>query len=157
MSSVCDSASVNISLSSTNVRVNGSINVTLVGFGPCCDGFAFLHLLCLSDAPGSYPRRIAYYIKYTKSLKLRNPMPREYRGRVKLASAHVVTIDPVRFADEKTKYYFVYEYYTGKTLKKFSKKMELQNVFGMYNVYSCCFTPWVWYRTCRKYGYVPSI
>ena len=45
-----------------------------------------------------------------------------------------VTISPVTFADEKTKYFFVYQYFTGVGDTKAtveSKKLELQNVYGM--------------------------
>ena len=57
-----------------------------------------------------------------------------YKNRVFMSGGKNVTISPVTVADEKTKYFFMYRYFIGggfTTAIVESKKLELQNVYGM--------------------------
>ena len=125
--------SVSMSVSSVNVRVNGSLNITMLRFDPpCCTGFESLAFLYILDTPNAVERELAAYTRFEKKFDLKDQLPLRFRGRVNISSAHTITISPVTFADEKAKFYFKYKYFSGSGIIVRSDRMGLQDVFGMY-------------------------
>ena len=122
---------VNISLSATNVRVSGHLQITLINMNPaCCADFRSLYLSYLRfDGSTSH---LATYDSRLKRFLPVSVMPAAYQGRL-LFSAHDITIFPVSFDDERTKYFMLYSYYVGVSTHFFeSRRLELLNVYGMY-------------------------
>ena len=120
-------AYVSISLSSTNIEVNGSLNITLLGFDPGSSNFDRLQVR--SVRPGKAPLAIAKYLKNGSRLAVESSMPTYYVGRVNISNNISVVISPVIFADEKTIYDATYRYRSDGYTTVESAKFELQNVY----------------------------
>ena len=119
---------VNISLSSTTVMFNQSITVTLTGMNPaCCMDVDKLELHAMRRSE-SYIAAIASYNRRNVFTKPLAPKV-AYQGRVLMSGGSNVTISQVTAADEKTKFYFVYAYFTkiGRAIVE-SRKLELEHV-----------------------------
>ena len=121
-------AYVSISLSSTNIAVNGSLNITLLGFDPGSSNFDRLQVR--SARPGKAPLAIAKYLKNGTRLAVESSMPSYYVGRVNILNNISLAISPVTFADEKTKYDATYRYRSDGYTTVQSAKFQLQNVYA---------------------------
>ncbi len=125
-----DCAYVNISSSSTNVKVNGSLVITVLGYDPPDANMDTLHMLY--ESPSGTISEIAEYDQnFDKSFIISSDIPAADKGRVNISSPLTITISPVIFADEKKKYFFRYEFRDGKRNVILSRKVELHNVYGM--------------------------
>ena len=122
---------VNISLSATSVRVKGNLQITLLEMNPaCCADIRSLYLMCVYYDGSTF--NLADYDYRFKRFFPVSVIPQAYQGRLYI-SANDITISPVRFADEKTKYYFLYKFYLGASIRSVrSRQLELQNVYGVY-------------------------
>ena len=122
-------AYVRISLSSTNVKFNGSISITLTGMNPaCCVDLDRLELFGMRLGE-PYATLIASYNRRNVFSKPTVPNV-AYRDRVLMSGGSNVTISQVSVADEKAKFHFSYTYFTkaGAAVVE-SRKLELQHVF----------------------------
>ena len=78
-----ESAYVNISLSSTNVIINGSLNITLLDFNPVYGSREFERIDFHYVRPGESVRTIAELPRLIRRLHLRTvTMSKEYVGRL---------------------------------------------------------------------------
>ena len=123
-------AYVNMSLSATSVRFNGSLQITLVDMNPsCCGDFKSLDLYYV-HSDGQTARLANYDGRFKKFDPVKVPLL-AYQGRL-YTSGDNVTISPVKFDDEKTKYYFQYTYYSGASRPTIENApLQLQHVYGM--------------------------
>ena len=122
-------AYVNISLSSTNVKFNQSISITLEGMNPvCCADLDRLELFGMRLGE-PYATLIASYNRRNVFSKPTVPNV-AYRDRVVMSGGSNVTISQVTVADEKAKFHFSYTYFTkaGTAIVE-SRKLELEHVF----------------------------
>lgn len=131
-------AYVNISLSSTNVKLNESIAITQDGMNPACCANVNKFELHATRLGALSDTIIAVYGR-RNTFELPSVVDAAYKDRVFMSGGKNVTISPVTVADEKTKYFFFYQYFDGVTSSSLatveSKHLELQNVYGM-NVFS---------------------
>ena len=120
---------VNISLSATSVRVKGNLQITLLDMNPAYGAnIRSLELVYVaSDGSTSF---LADYDCRFKRFFPHWAIPPAYHGRLYI-SRNNITVSPVRFADEKTKYYFHYAFYLGASISSVeSRQLELRNVYG---------------------------
>ena len=126
-----ESAFVNISLSHTNITVNGSLDVTLLGVDP---NATTSNLVCSTVASGGAKYEIVYYNFFQKTFVLENPMPADYVGRVKIVSHQEFTVSPIKFTEEKLGVQCRFTYYNnvGTRLNLESSKVTIENVYGIH-------------------------
>ena len=125
-------AYVNMSISSRNIKLNESITITQNGMNPTCCADVNKFELHATRLGASTDTIIAAYDR-RNIFTLPLAVDAAYKDRVFMSGDKNVTISPVTVADEKTKYFFVYQYFTGPktTATVESTKLELQNVYGM--------------------------
>lgn len=115
-------------MSSTSVKENGSLNISLLGFDPPFSSRSFDFLNLHYIGPNGRLGFIADYSRFSQKLRLRNP--RIYAGRIRLSGSQAVTISPIKIPDEKTKYYFEYVHNSGSSVSVLSETIQLQHVYG---------------------------
>ena len=130
-----ESAYVKMSLSSTNVMINGSLDITLLEVNPIIGSGDFERVDVHLVRPGGPVATIAEHRRRDSKFSLKTAtMPNEYKERLNVSSALTVTLSPVTFDDEKTTCYLSLLYYNT-TLSSYktveSKRIELENVYGM--------------------------
>ena len=124
-----ESAFVNISLSHTNITVNGTLDVTLLGVDPNATTSG---LVCSTLTSGGAKYDIVYYNFFLKTFVLENPMPADYAGRVKIKSHKEFTVSPIKFTEEKLGVQCKLTYYNnvGTRLNLQSSMVTIENVYG---------------------------
>ena len=122
---------MNISLSSANIELSGSLNISLLAVDPPPNDPRFNDLNLWFKRPDKSSGIIAEYNKFTKTFEIFTQLDSFHVGRINILGANTVAISPIRFADEKTKYYFSFRYFSGKMETVDDGKVELENVYGM--------------------------
>ena len=125
-----ESAFVNVSVSQTNITVNGSMEVTLLGVDPNARSST---LVCSTADRGGARYDIAYYNFFLNTMVLERPMPKDYIGRVKITSPRNFTVSPIKFIDEKLSVQCKLTYYNnvGRRISILSQSITIENVYGM--------------------------
>ena len=125
-----ESAFVNVSVSQTNITINGSMEVTLLGVDPNAKSST---LVCSTIDRGGARYDIAYYNFFLNTMILERPMPKDYAVRVQITSPRNFTVSPIKFTDEKLNVQCKLTYYNnvGTRLTVLSPNIIIENVYGM--------------------------
>ena len=124
---------INVTFSATNITVNGSFEITLLGFEP--NPGSYPTITCASSFPTGASFLLLRYNFPRKAFDLGVSLA-AYEGRVRLKSDHRAEISPVKFTDERKTFQCTFSHFIGvRPVTLRSKAAMIENVYGKYCFY----------------------